>query len=123
MLRPGGGREWTLSFPGVPRGVSAAERRLMPLPVSSLPPDRCKSIMNVARGKLDLIKPEEVNMDEYEVSSDAAWVRLGASVYACACVLSGLTDVLFFSSFTPSFTPVTKFELKQWNQDMVSLGK
>lgn len=25
--------------------------------------------MNVARAKLDLIKPEEVNMDEYEVSS------------------------------------------------------
>uniref|UniRef100_A0A673A8U9 Ubiquitin carboxyl-terminal hydrolase 25 n=1 Tax=Sphaeramia orbicularis TaxID=375764 RepID=A0A673A8U9_9TELE len=30
--------------------------------------ERCKSIMNVARAKLDLIKPEEVNMDEYEVS-------------------------------------------------------
>uniref|UniRef100_A0AAQ5X523 Ubiquitin carboxyl-terminal hydrolase 25 n=1 Tax=Amphiprion ocellaris TaxID=80972 RepID=A0AAQ5X523_AMPOC len=29
--------------------------------------ERCKSIMNVARAKLDLIKPEEVNMDEYEV--------------------------------------------------------
>uniref|UniRef100_A0A673A799 ubiquitinyl hydrolase 1 n=1 Tax=Sphaeramia orbicularis TaxID=375764 RepID=A0A673A799_9TELE len=28
--------------------------------------ERCKSIMNVARAKLDLIKPEEVNMDEYE---------------------------------------------------------
>lgn len=27
--------------------------------------------MNVARAKLDLIKPEEVNMDEYEVRSDA----------------------------------------------------
>lgn len=26
--------------------------------------------MNVARAKLDLIKPEEVNMDEYEVSRD-----------------------------------------------------
>lgn len=26
--------------------------------------------MNVARAKLDLIKPEEVNMDEYEVSGD-----------------------------------------------------
>lgn len=25
--------------------------------------------MNVARAKLDLIKPEEVNMDEYEVRS------------------------------------------------------
>lgn len=31
---------------------------------------RCKSIMNVARAKLDLIKPDEVNMDEYEVSRD-----------------------------------------------------
>uniref|UniRef100_A0A665WMS7 ubiquitinyl hydrolase 1 n=1 Tax=Echeneis naucrates TaxID=173247 RepID=A0A665WMS7_ECHNA len=30
--------------------------------------ERCKSIMNVARAKLDLIKPEEVNMDEYEVN-------------------------------------------------------
>uniref|UniRef100_A0AAX7V5C1 Ubiquitin carboxyl-terminal hydrolase 25 n=1 Tax=Astatotilapia calliptera TaxID=8154 RepID=A0AAX7V5C1_ASTCA len=29
--------------------------------------ERCKSIMNVARAKLDLIKPEEVNMDEYEI--------------------------------------------------------
>ncbi|XP_049891426.1 ubiquitin carboxyl-terminal hydrolase 25 isoform X2 [Epinephelus moara] len=29
--------------------------------------ERCKSIMNVARAKLDLIKPEEVNMDEYEM--------------------------------------------------------
>ncbi|XP_061754141.1 ubiquitin carboxyl-terminal hydrolase 25 isoform X1 [Nerophis ophidion] len=28
--------------------------------------ERCKSIMHVARTKLDLIKPEEVNMDEYE---------------------------------------------------------
>lgn len=26
--------------------------------------------MNVARAKLDLIKPEEVNMDEYEVSRE-----------------------------------------------------
>ncbi|XP_075876044.1 ubiquitin carboxyl-terminal hydrolase 25 isoform X2 [Nelusetta ayraudi] len=29
--------------------------------------ERCKSIMNVARAKLDLIKPEEVSMDEYEM--------------------------------------------------------
>ncbi|XP_042355609.1 ubiquitin carboxyl-terminal hydrolase 25 isoform X2 [Plectropomus leopardus] len=29
--------------------------------------ERCRSIMNVARAKLDLIKPEEVNMDEYEM--------------------------------------------------------
>ncbi|XP_068600810.1 ubiquitin carboxyl-terminal hydrolase 25 isoform X3 [Brachionichthys hirsutus] len=29
--------------------------------------ERCKSIMTVARAKLDLIKPEEVNMDEYEM--------------------------------------------------------
>uniref|UniRef100_A0A8C5EDX7 Ubiquitin carboxyl-terminal hydrolase n=1 Tax=Gouania willdenowi TaxID=441366 RepID=A0A8C5EDX7_GOUWI len=29
--------------------------------------ERCKSIMNVARSKLDLIKPEEVNIDEYEM--------------------------------------------------------
>uniref|UniRef100_A0AAQ4Q5C2 Ubiquitin carboxyl-terminal hydrolase 25 n=1 Tax=Gasterosteus aculeatus aculeatus TaxID=481459 RepID=A0AAQ4Q5C2_GASAC len=29
--------------------------------------ERCKSIMSVARAKLDLIKPEEVNMDEYEM--------------------------------------------------------
>uniref|UniRef100_UPI0037E95B7E ubiquitin carboxyl-terminal hydrolase 25 isoform X2 n=1 Tax=Semicossyphus pulcher TaxID=241346 RepID=UPI0037E95B7E len=29
--------------------------------------ERCKSIMNVARAKLDVIKPEEVNMDEYEM--------------------------------------------------------
>ncbi|KAM9781429.1 ubiquitin carboxyl-terminal hydrolase 25 isoform X10 [Syngnathus typhle] len=29
--------------------------------------ERCKSIMNVARAKLDLIKAEEVNMDEYEI--------------------------------------------------------
>ncbi|XP_061904382.1 ubiquitin carboxyl-terminal hydrolase 25 isoform X2 [Entelurus aequoreus] len=28
--------------------------------------ERCKSIMHVACAKLDLIKPEEVNMDEYE---------------------------------------------------------
>lgn len=30
--------------------------------------------MNVARAKLDLIKPEEVNMDEYEVSRGVFWV-------------------------------------------------
>lgn len=30
--------------------------------------------MNVARAKLDLIKPEEVNMDEYEVSSEVFWI-------------------------------------------------
>uniref|UniRef100_A0A673Z497 Ubiquitin carboxyl-terminal hydrolase 25 n=1 Tax=Salmo trutta TaxID=8032 RepID=A0A673Z497_SALTR len=30
--------------------------------------ERCKSIMKVARAKLDLIKPEEINMEEYEVS-------------------------------------------------------
>ncbi|XP_077596191.1 ubiquitin carboxyl-terminal hydrolase 25 [Stigmatopora nigra] len=29
--------------------------------------ERCKSIMNVARAKLDQISPEEVNMDEYEI--------------------------------------------------------
>ncbi|XP_037544092.1 ubiquitin carboxyl-terminal hydrolase 25 [Nematolebias whitei] len=29
--------------------------------------ERCKSIMNVARAKLGLIKPEEINMDEYEM--------------------------------------------------------
>lgn len=29
--------------------------------------ERCKSIMNVARAKLDLIKPEEVDMDEYKM--------------------------------------------------------
>ncbi|XP_041088568.1 ubiquitin carboxyl-terminal hydrolase 25 isoform X3 [Polyodon spathula] len=28
---------------------------------------RCKSIMEVARAKLELIKPEEVNMEEYEI--------------------------------------------------------
>uniref|UniRef100_A0A673L947 Ubiquitin carboxyl-terminal hydrolase n=1 Tax=Sinocyclocheilus rhinocerous TaxID=307959 RepID=A0A673L947_9TELE len=30
--------------------------------------ERCKSIMKVARAKLELIKPDEVNMEEYEVS-------------------------------------------------------
>lgn len=30
--------------------------------------------MNVARAKLDLIKPEEVNMDEYEVRRCVIWV-------------------------------------------------
>uniref|UniRef100_A0A8B9LFZ2 Ubiquitin carboxyl-terminal hydrolase 25 n=1 Tax=Astyanax mexicanus TaxID=7994 RepID=A0A8B9LFZ2_ASTMX len=29
--------------------------------------ERCKSIMKVARAKLDLIKPDEVNMEEYEL--------------------------------------------------------
>ncbi|XP_060764527.1 ubiquitin carboxyl-terminal hydrolase 25 isoform X2 [Neoarius graeffei] len=29
--------------------------------------ERCKSIMKVARAKLELIKPEEVNMEEYEI--------------------------------------------------------
>ncbi|XP_076875342.1 ubiquitin carboxyl-terminal hydrolase 25 isoform X2 [Brachyhypopomus gauderio] len=29
--------------------------------------ERCKSIMKVARAKLDLIKPDEVNMEEYEM--------------------------------------------------------
>uniref|UniRef100_A0A8C8HXE5 Ubiquitin carboxyl-terminal hydrolase 25 n=1 Tax=Oncorhynchus tshawytscha TaxID=74940 RepID=A0A8C8HXE5_ONCTS len=29
--------------------------------------ERCKSIMKVARAKLDLIKPEEINMEEYEI--------------------------------------------------------
>ncbi|XP_042164919.1 ubiquitin carboxyl-terminal hydrolase 25 isoform X4 [Oncorhynchus tshawytscha] len=29
--------------------------------------ERCKSIMKVARAKLDLIKPEEINMEEYEM--------------------------------------------------------
>uniref|UniRef100_A0A8C7F935 Ubiquitin carboxyl-terminal hydrolase 25 n=1 Tax=Oncorhynchus kisutch TaxID=8019 RepID=A0A8C7F935_ONCKI len=29
--------------------------------------ERCKSIMKVARAKLDLVKPEEVNMEEYEM--------------------------------------------------------
>lgn len=31
-------------------------------------PCRCKNIMKVARTKLELIKPDEVNMEEYEVS-------------------------------------------------------
>uniref|UniRef100_A0A4W6E2U2 Ubiquitin carboxyl-terminal hydrolase 25 n=1 Tax=Lates calcarifer TaxID=8187 RepID=A0A4W6E2U2_LATCA len=38
--------------------------------------ERCKSIMNVARAKLDLIKPEEVNMDEYEVRFGLFWAIL-----------------------------------------------
>uniref|UniRef100_A0A671WP90 Ubiquitin carboxyl-terminal hydrolase 25 n=1 Tax=Sparus aurata TaxID=8175 RepID=A0A671WP90_SPAAU len=42
--------------------------------------ERCKSIMSVARAKLDLIKPEEVNMDEYEVSSVTS-VHLSRSSY------------------------------------------
>ncbi|XP_046872955.1 ubiquitin carboxyl-terminal hydrolase 25-like, partial [Hypomesus transpacificus] len=29
--------------------------------------ERCKSVMNVARAKLDMIKPEEVNVEEYEI--------------------------------------------------------
>lgn len=29
--------------------------------------ERCKSIMKVARAKLDLIKPDEVNLEEYEI--------------------------------------------------------
>ncbi|XP_067084770.1 ubiquitin carboxyl-terminal hydrolase 25 isoform X3 [Osmerus mordax] len=29
--------------------------------------ERCKSVMNVARAKLDMIKPEEVNLEEYEI--------------------------------------------------------
>lgn len=33
--------------------------------------DRFKSIMNVARAKLELIKPEEINMDEYKVRSNS----------------------------------------------------
>lgn len=47
---------------------STNARSLSYLSPSPLLPHRCKSIMNVARAKLDLIKPEEVNMDEYEVS-------------------------------------------------------
>lgn len=38
------------------------------LSIPSLLSLRCKSIMKVARAKLDLIKPEEINMEEYEVS-------------------------------------------------------
>ncbi|XP_062311322.1 ubiquitin carboxyl-terminal hydrolase 25, partial [Osmerus eperlanus] len=29
--------------------------------------ERCKSVMNVARAKLDMIKPKEVNLEEYEI--------------------------------------------------------
>uniref|UniRef100_A0AAQ5X4B4 Ubiquitin carboxyl-terminal hydrolase 25 n=1 Tax=Amphiprion ocellaris TaxID=80972 RepID=A0AAQ5X4B4_AMPOC len=43
--------------------------------------ERCKSIMNVARAKLDLIKPEEVNMDEYEVRHNV-FLALMYLVYA-----------------------------------------
>uniref|UniRef100_A0A8C9YPD9 Ubiquitin carboxyl-terminal hydrolase 25 n=1 Tax=Sander lucioperca TaxID=283035 RepID=A0A8C9YPD9_SANLU len=43
--------------------------------------ERCKSIMNVARAKLDLIKPDEVNMDEYEVSTAVFWLFYTALMY------------------------------------------
>lgn len=29
---------------------------------------RCRNIMKVAQAKLEMIKPDEVNMEEYEVS-------------------------------------------------------
>uniref|UniRef100_A0A8C1YWF0 Ubiquitin carboxyl-terminal hydrolase n=1 Tax=Cyprinus carpio TaxID=7962 RepID=A0A8C1YWF0_CYPCA len=36
--------------------------------------ERCKSIMKVARAKLELIKPDEVNMEEYEVSESLMYL-------------------------------------------------
>lgn len=30
--------------------------------------ERCRNIMKVAQAKLEMIKPDEVNMEEYEVS-------------------------------------------------------
>lgn len=57
--------------------------------------------MNVARAKLDLIKPEEVNMDEYEVSRGVFWVffvvflaKIVMDVFVVAAVILN-HDIIF----------------------------
>lgn len=58
--------------------------------------------MNVARAKLDLIKPEEVNMDEYEVRNARVWINLklhfaaffsGIVAFPSTDVASGLQEL------------------------------
>lgn len=49
--------------------------------------------MNVARAKLDLIKPEEVNMDEYEVSQEVLWAfssSFTSETECCTVAVTGL---------------------------------
>lgn len=61
--------------------------------------------MNVARAKLDLIKPEEVNMDEYEVSRD--FIYLHRIVKICSgdhVMFAYLQYWMFISSSTSLMT-------------------
>uniref|UniRef100_A0AAR2IYQ3 Ubiquitin carboxyl-terminal hydrolase n=1 Tax=Pygocentrus nattereri TaxID=42514 RepID=A0AAR2IYQ3_PYGNA len=66
--------------------------------------ERCKSIMKVARAKLDLIKPDEVNMEEYEVS----------------CVYSMLTCCSFHFSYVEALMYL--IYAYQYNKELLSKG-
>uniref|UniRef100_A0A8C4EAM7 Ubiquitin carboxyl-terminal hydrolase 25 n=1 Tax=Dicentrarchus labrax TaxID=13489 RepID=A0A8C4EAM7_DICLA len=72
--------------------------------------ERCKSIMNVARAKLDLIKPEEVNMDEYEVSS-ATLTLFYVNVTSVYFSLSSYMEALMYLIYS-----------YQYNKELLSKG-
>uniref|UniRef100_A0A8C3G257 Ubiquitin carboxyl-terminal hydrolase n=1 Tax=Cyclopterus lumpus TaxID=8103 RepID=A0A8C3G257_CYCLU len=57
--------------------------------------ERCKSIMNVARAKLDLIKPEEVNMDEYETFQRSFYRRVTSVHLLCPSYMEALMFLIY----------------------------
>lgn len=67
--------------------------------LSSHLPDRFKSIMNVARAKLDLIKPEDINMDEYKVRSTHFYLP----EHACFTLFVTCSIALHIKVFTMTF--------------------
>ncbi|KAM9539001.1 ubiquitin carboxyl-terminal hydrolase 25-like isoform 12-T12 [Salvelinus alpinus] len=65
--------------------------------------ERCKSIMQVARGKLDLVKPEEVNMEEYEMwhqdyrnfRETTIFLMIGLELFQKKCFVEALMYLIY----------------------------
>ncbi|XP_038846069.1 ubiquitin carboxyl-terminal hydrolase 25-like isoform X5 [Salvelinus namaycush] len=65
--------------------------------------ERCKSIMKVARGKLDLVKPEEVNMEEYEMwhqdyrnfRETTIFLMIGLELFQKKCFVEALMYLIY----------------------------
>ncbi|XP_021479178.1 ubiquitin carboxyl-terminal hydrolase 25 isoform X6 [Oncorhynchus mykiss] len=65
--------------------------------------ERCKSIMKVARAKLDLVKPEEVNMEEYEMwhqdyrnfRETTIFLMIGLELFQKKCFVEALMYLIY----------------------------
>uniref|UniRef100_A0A8C6T9N5 Ubiquitin carboxyl-terminal hydrolase 25 n=1 Tax=Neogobius melanostomus TaxID=47308 RepID=A0A8C6T9N5_9GOBI len=79
--------------------------------------ERCKSIMSVARAKLDLIKPEEVNMDEYEVVLLSLYLFYSLCLTHCSVLISLFR--LFFSYVESLMYLIYAY---QYNKELLTKG-